>query len=76
VWMYDKNYAAAEKKLNQIEQQINEAKPALQRANSIRYHLVMQRALLASHRGETAKAEQLYIEAKAMLKEKRSDLIL
>ncbi|MGR5237442.1 tetratricopeptide repeat protein [Vibrio alfacsensis] len=75
VWMHDKNYVAAEETLNQIEQQINDAKPALQRTNSIRYRLVMQRALLASHRGDMVEAEQLYTEAKAMLNDNRSDLI-
>ena len=58
IWMYDKNYAAAEEKLDQIEKQIEEANPVLQRTDSVRYRLVMQRALLAANSGNSVNAER------------------
>lgn len=76
IWMYDKNYAAAEEKLDQIEKQIEEANPALQRTDSVRYRLVMQRALLAANSGNSVNAERLYAKAKTMLEDNRSDLTL
>ncbi|EMR37197.1 tetratricopeptide repeat protein [Vibrio harveyi] len=76
IWMYDKNYAAAEQKLDQIEKQIEEANPVLQRTDSVRYRLVMQRALLAANSGDSVNAERLYAKAKAMLEDNRSDLTL
>lgn len=76
IWMYDKNYAAAEEKLDQIEKQIEEANPVLQRTDSVRYRLVMQRALLAANSGNSVNAERLYAKAKTMLEDSRSDLTL
>ncbi|MFV8449520.1 tetratricopeptide repeat protein [Vibrio campbellii] len=76
IWMYDKNYAAAEEKLDQIETQIEEANPVLQRTDSVRYRLVMQRALLAANSGNSVNAERLYAKAKTMLEDNRSDLTL
>ena len=76
IWMYDKNYAAAEEKLDQIEKQIEEANPVLQRTESVRYRLVMQRALLAANSGNSVNAERLYAKAKTMLEDNRSDLTL
>ncbi|MGR5124570.1 tetratricopeptide repeat protein [Vibrio harveyi] len=76
IWMYDKNYAAAEQKLDQIEKQIEEANPVLQRTDSVRYRLVMQRALLAANSGDSVNAERLYAKAKTMLEDNRSDLTL
>ena len=76
IWMYDKNYAAAEQKLDQIEKQIEEANPVLQRTDSVRYRLVMQRALLAANSGNSVNAERLYAKAKTMLEDNRSDLTL
>ncbi|WP_394157948.1 tetratricopeptide repeat protein [Vibrio campbellii] len=76
IWMYDKNYAAAEEKLDQIEKQIEEANPVLQRTDSVRYRLVMQRALLAANSGNSINAERLYAKAKTMLEDNRSDLTL
>ncbi|GAB7221950.1 hypothetical protein VoSk93_11650 [Vibrio owensii] len=76
IWMYDKNYAAAEKKLDQIEKQIEEANPVLQRTDSVRYRLVMQRALLAANSGDSVNADRLYTKAKTMLEDNRSDLTL
>ncbi len=76
IWMYDKNYAAAEEKLDQIEKQIEEANPVLQRTDSVRYRLVMQRALLAANSGNSVNAERLYAKAKIMLEDNRSDLTL
>ncbi|WP_038891669.1 tetratricopeptide repeat protein [Vibrio campbellii] len=76
IWMYDKNYAAAEEKLDQIEKQIEEANPVLQRTDSVRYRLVMQRALLAANGGNSVNAERLYAKAKTMLEDNRSDLTL
>ncbi len=76
IWMYDKNYAAAEEKLDQIEKQIEEANPVLQRTDSVRYRLVMQRALLAANSGNSVNAERLYTKAKTMLEDNRSDLTL
>ena len=76
IWMYDKNYAAAEEKLDQIEKQIEEADPVLQRTDSVRYRLVMQRALLAANSGNSVNAERLYAKAKTMLEDNRSDLTL
>ena len=76
IWMYDKNYAAAEEKLDQIEKQIEEANPVLQRTDSVRYRLVMQRALLAANSGDSVNAERLYTKAKTMLEDNRSDLTL
>ncbi|MHA7587384.1 tetratricopeptide repeat protein [Vibrio harveyi] len=76
IWMYDKNYAAAEQKLDQIERQIEEANPVLQRTDSVRYRLVMQRALLAANSGDSVNAERLYAKAKTMLEDNRSDLTL
>lgn len=76
IWMYDKNYAVAEEKLDQIEKQIEEAKPVLQRTDSMRYRLVMQRAFLAANSGNSVNAERLYAKAKTMLEDNRSDLTL
>lgn len=76
IWMYDKNYAAAEEKLDQIEKQIEEANPVLQRTDSVRYRLVMQRALLAANSGDSVNADRLYTKAKTMLEGNRSDLTL
>ncbi|GAK23833.1 LOW QUALITY PROTEIN: hypothetical protein JCM19052_4478 [Vibrio sp. JCM 19052] len=76
IWMYDKNYAAAERKLDQIEKQIEEANPVLQRTDSVRYRLVMQRALLAANSGDSVNADRLYTKAKTMLEDNRSDLTL
>ncbi|MGR5446110.1 tetratricopeptide repeat protein [Vibrio jasicida] len=76
IWMYDKNYAAAEEKLDQIEKQIEDANPVLQRTDSVHYRLVMQRALLAANSGDRVNADRLYAQAKTMLKDNRSDLIL
>ncbi|MDF5462545.1 tetratricopeptide repeat protein, partial [Vibrio parahaemolyticus] len=76
IWMYDENYSKAEDTLNQIEQQLDEADAVLQRTDSVRYRLVMQRALLASHSGDIIKAENLYSEAKTMLDDSRSELAL
>ncbi|MET2954823.1 tetratricopeptide repeat protein [Vibrio harveyi] len=76
IWMYDKNYAAAEQKLDQFEKQIEEANPVLQRTDSVRYRLVMQRALLAANSGDSVNAERLYAKAKTMLEDNRSDLTL
>ncbi|WP_039975408.1 tetratricopeptide repeat protein [Vibrio jasicida] len=76
IWMYDKNYAAAEEKLDQIEKQIEDANPVLQRTDSVHYRLVMQRALLAANSGDSVNADRLYAQAKTMLKDNRSDLIL
>ncbi|HDU8579098.1 MULTISPECIES: tetratricopeptide repeat protein [unclassified Vibrio] len=76
IWMYDKNYSKAEDTLDQIEQQLDEADAVLQRTDSVRYRLVMQRALLASHSGDLIKAESLYSQAKTMLEDSRSDLAL
>ena len=76
IWMYDKNYAAAGEKLDQIEKQIEEANPVLQRTDSVRYRLVMQRALLAANSGNSVNAERLYAKAKTMLEDNRSDLTL
>lgn len=76
IWMYDKNYAAAEEKLDQIEKQIEEANPVLQRTDSVRYRLVMQRALLAANSGDSVNADRLYTRAKTMLEDNRSDLTL
>ncbi|ABU70181.1 tetratricopeptide repeat protein [Vibrio campbellii] len=76
IWMYDKNYATAEEKLDQIEKQIEEANPVLQRTDSVRYRLVMQRALLAANSGNSVNAERLYAKAKTMLEDNRSDLTL
>ena len=76
IWMYDKNYAAAEEKLDQIEKQIEEANLVLQRTDSVRYRLVMQRALLAANGGNSVNAERLYAKAKTMLEDNRSDLTL
>ncbi|MEH0699863.1 tetratricopeptide repeat protein [Vibrio owensii] len=76
IWMYDKNYAAAEEKLDQIEKQIEEANPVLQRTDSVRYRLVMQRALLAANSGDSVNADRLYTKAKTMLEDNRSDLTL
>lgn len=76
IWIYDKNYAAAEEKLDQIEKQIEEANPVLQRTDSVRYRLVMQRALLAANSGNSVNAERLYAKAKTMLEDNRSDLTL
>lgn len=76
IWMYDKNYAAAEQRLDQIEKQIEEANPVLQRTDSVRYRLVMQRALLAANSGDSVNAERLYAKAKTMLEDNRSDLTL
>ncbi|UTZ20980.1 tetratricopeptide repeat protein [Vibrio campbellii] len=76
IWMYDKNYAAAEEKLDQIEKQIEEANPVLQRTDSVRYRLVMQRALLSANSGNSVNAERLYAKAKTMLEDNRSDLTL
>ena len=76
IWMYDKNYAAAEEKLDQIEKQLEEANPVLQRTDSVRYRLVMQRALLAANSGNSVNAERLYAKAKTMLEDNRSDLTL
>ncbi|EKO3848167.1 tetratricopeptide repeat protein [Vibrio harveyi] len=76
IWMYDKNYAAAEQKLDQIEKQIEEANPVLQRTDSVRYRLVMQSALLAANSGDSVNAERLYAKAKTMLEDNRSDLTL
>ncbi|MGR5111741.1 tetratricopeptide repeat protein [Vibrio jasicida] len=76
IWMYDKNYAAAEEKLDQIEKQIEDANPVLQRTDSVHYRLVMQRALLAANSGDSVNADRLYAQAKTMLKDNRSDLVL
>lgn len=76
IWMYDKNYAAAEEKLDQIEKQIEEANPVLQRTDRVRYRLVMQRALLAANSGDSVNADRLYTKAKTMLEDNRSDLTL
>ena len=76
IWMYDKNYVAAEEKLDQIEKQIEEANPVLQRTDSVRYRLVMQRALLAANSGDSVNADRLYTKAKTMLEDNRSDLTL
>ncbi|CAH1524940.1 TPR_REGION domain-containing protein [Vibrio harveyi] len=76
IWMYDKNYVAAEQKLDQIEKQIEEANPVLQRTDSVRYRLVMQRALLAANSSDSVNAERLYAKAKTMLEDNRSDLTL
>lgn len=76
IWMYDHNYSAAEDTLNQIEKQLDEADSVLQRTDSVRYRLVMQRALLAAHRGDNVGAERLYAQAKSMLEDSRSDLAL
>ncbi len=76
IWMYDKNYAAAEEKLDQIEKQLEETNPVLQRTDSVRYRLVMQRALLAANSGNSVNAERLYAKAKTMLEDNRSDLTL
>ena len=76
IWMYDKNYAAAEEKLDQVEKQIEDANPVLQRTDSVHYRLVMQRALLAANSGDSVNADRLYAQAKTMLKDNRSDLIL
>lgn len=76
IWMYDKNYAAAEENLDQIEKQIEDANPVLQRTDSVHYRLVMQRALLAANSGDSVNADRLYAQAKTMLKDNRSDLIL
>ncbi|MHA2715392.1 tetratricopeptide repeat protein [Vibrio owensii] len=76
IWMYDKNYAAAEENLDQIEKQIEEANPVLQRTDSVRYRLVMQRALLAANSGDSVNADRLYTKAKTMLEDNRSDLTL
>lgn len=76
IWMYDHNYSAAEDALNQIEKQLDEADSVLQRTDSVRYRLVMQRALLAAHRGDNVGAERLYAQAKSMLEDSRSDLAL
>ncbi|MEH0668060.1 tetratricopeptide repeat protein [Vibrio owensii] len=76
IWMYDKNYAAAEENLDQIEKQIEEANPVLQRTDSVRYRLVMQRALLAANSGDSVNAGRLYTKAKTMLEDNRSDLTL
>ncbi|HDM8223402.1 TPA: tetratricopeptide repeat protein [Vibrio campbellii] len=76
IWMYDKNYAAAEEKLDQIEKQIEEANPVLQRTDSVSYRLVMQRALLAANSGDSVNADRLYTKAKTILEDNRSDLTL
>ncbi|MDK9776140.1 MULTISPECIES: tetratricopeptide repeat protein [Vibrio] len=76
LWMNDKNYAVAEDKLDQVEQQIEQANPVLQRTDSVRYRLVMQRALLASHSGNFVEADRWYAEAKSMLADNRSDITL
>ena len=76
IWRYNKNYSKAEDTLNQIELQLDQSGSVLQRTDSIRYRLMMQRALLASYRGDIIKAENLYSEAKTMLEDSRSDLAL
>ncbi|PFG55473.1 hypothetical protein ATG66_1780 [Vibrio sp. ES.051] len=76
IWMVDKNYPAAEATLKQIEQQLDKASAVLQRTDSVHYRLTMQRALLASHRGDTINAERLYAQAKVMLEDSRSALTL
>lgn len=76
IWTGNKNYAAAEEALDQIENTLNQEDAVLQRADSIRYRLVMQRALLASYRGDSVKAESYYAEAKEMLEQTRSSLAL
>ncbi|MGY0617256.1 tetratricopeptide repeat protein [Vibrio sp. FJH11] len=76
IWMGNKNYAAAEENLNQIEKELDQADAVLQRTDSIRYRLIMQRALLESYRGDTVSAERFYTQAKAMLEINRSDLTL
>ncbi len=73
IWTGNKNYAAAEEVLNEIEQNLNQNNTVLQRADHLRYRLVMQRALLESYRGDSAGAERLYTQAKEMLKNSHSD---
>ncbi len=76
IWTGNKNYAAAEEALDQIENTLNQEDAVIQRADSIRYRLIMQRALLAHYRGDNLKAENYYTQAKAMLQIIRSTLIL
>ncbi|EDP57004.1 tetratricopeptide repeat protein, partial [Vibrio sp. AND4] len=76
IWMYDKDYATAEQKLDQIEKQMKDANLVLQHTDGVRYRLVMQRALLAANRGDSVNADRLYAKAKTMLEDNRSDLTL
>ncbi len=76
IWTGNKNYAAAEETLNEIEQSLNQSNTILQRADHLRYRLVMQRALLESYRGDSTGAEHLYTQAKEMLGNNHSDTAL
>ncbi|CAE6888503.1 hypothetical protein ACOMICROBIO_FLGHMIGD_00684 [Vibrio sp. B1FLJ16] len=76
IWTGNKNYIAAEEVLNEIEQDLNQDDTVIQRADHLRYRLVMQRALLESYRGDSAGAERLYAQAKEMLEANRSDIAL
>lgn len=76
IWTGNKNYAAAEETLNEIEQSLNQSNTILQRADHLRYRLVMQRALLESYRGDSTGAERLYTQAKEMLGNNHSDTAL
>ncbi len=76
IWTGNKNYIAAEETLNEIEQALNQNDVVLQRADHLRYRLVMQRALLESYRGDIAHAERFYAKAKEMLGSTSSSLTL
>ncbi|WP_322803705.1 tetratricopeptide repeat protein [Vibrio alfacsensis] len=76
LWLSSKDYATGEKNLDQIEQQIESYNTTLLRTDSIRYRLIMQRALLASHSGDMFNAERYYTEAKTILSNIRSELTL
>ncbi len=76
LWTGNKNYAAAEETLNQIEKELNKEDAVLQRADHLRYRLVMQRALLESYRGDNVSAERFYTTAKEILENHHSGLAL
>ncbi len=76
IWTGSKNYAEAEETLNEIDQALNQEGTVFQRTDDLRYRLVMQRALLASYRGDSDSADRFYAKAKEMLGENHSDLAL
>ncbi len=76
IWTGNKDYVAAEETLDKIEQALNQDDAVLQRADHLRYRLVMQRALLESYRGDSANADRFYAQAKEMLGDNRSDIAL
>ncbi|MDF2154876.1 tetratricopeptide repeat protein [Vibrio sp. CAU 1672] len=74
LWMSNRDYLAGEQGLDAIQTSLEQTPPALQRAGSIHYRLIMQRALLTSHRGDMTDAQNWYSQAQTMLTNNRSDI--